>query len=342
MKIKVERADPYTTSVFPCLSFKLEIKYMQYQEALVGIEGWLLTDDEKRIADIKEYSNRESSNISHTIAAEGSSFDSQFREATCYITVLAPLDRRALNHIERRRMEERKRDVKLQLHLNVTSIDSKAVLLPVIPVKSENLGLNHISVPTSRGADTGELLATTYDPKFNPAHNNQWVLSGKDSPQFLSIEKDEINTDIKIPSSDWIHDFAPKLELGEYFIVEIPKGKKSIEEAWDYIDKAEESFRNWDTKGAYAHCREAGTLLNETIKGKFKNNPTIKKWNKTIGRFESLASLDLHTEDIKKENPEGEIKVGKSDTEHILIVTKALIKYAEELLHEGVIDKGDK
>ena len=185
-------------------------------------------------------------------------------------------------------------------------------------------------------------MATTYDPQFNPTHNNQWVLSGKDSPQFLSIEKDEINTDIKIPSSDWIQDYAPKLELGDYFIVEIPKGKKSIEKAWDYIDKAEESFRNWDTKGAYAHCREAGTLLNETIKGKFKNNPTIKKWNKAIGRFEKLASLDLHTEDIKKENPEGEIKVGKSDTEHILIVTKALIKYAEELLHEGVIDKGDK
>ncbi len=60
-----------------------------------------------------------------------------------------------------------------------------------------------------------------------------------------------------------------------------------------------------------------------------------KKWHKAMAKFESLASLDLHIEEIKGQKPEGEVKVGKSDTEHILIVTKALIKYAEELLKEG-------
>lgn len=348
MRIKVKSAGPCTTSVFPCLSFQLEIKYTQYQKALVGIEGWLLTDDEKIIADIKEYLNRES-HTSHSIAAEGSSHDSQFREEICYTTVLALLDRRALNHIERRRMEERKRDVKLQLHLNVTSIDSKAVVLPLIPVKSEDLGLKPISVPTSRGESDGELLATTFDPNFNPAHNNQWVLSGKDTPQFLSIEKDEINTDYTIPSSDWIQDYAPELELGEYFIVEIPKGKKSIEEAWDYIDKAEESFRRCETKGAYANCREAGKSLDSIVKGKLGNDSFVYKerWGRTYKRvknmsFNDLTSLDLHLEDLKKSYKPEDVKIGKTDAEHIILVTKALIKYAEELLHEGVIDKGDK
>jgi hypothetical protein len=45
-----------------------------------------------------------------------------------------------------------------------------------------------------------------------------------------------------------------------------------------------------------------------------------------------LTSLDLHEEDIKEEEPKGEVTIGKPETEHILIVTKALIKYAEELL----------
>ena len=51
-----------------------------------------------------------------------------------------------------------------------------------------------------------------------------------------------------------------------------------------------------------------------------------------FGLFNSSASLALHEEDFKKEKPVGDIKIGKAETEHILIVTKALIKYAEELL----------
>ena len=39
-------------------------------------------------------------------------------------------------------------------------------------------------------------------------------------------------------------------------------------------------------------------------------------------------------EDIKEERPEGDIKIGKAEAEHILVITKALIKYAEELLKE--------
>jgi len=36
----------------------------------------------------------------------------------------------------------------------------------------------------------------------------------------------------------------------------IPKGKKVIEEAWNYEEKAEECYRQWNTKGVYGNCRE--------------------------------------------------------------------------------------
>jgi hypothetical protein len=42
--------------------------------------------------------------------------------------------------------------------------------------------------------------------------------------------------------------------------------------------------------------------------------------------------LDLHTEEIKNERPEGRVEIKKEDTDHVLFVTKALIKYAENLL----------
>ena len=107
-----------------------------------------------------------------------------------------------------------------------------------------------------------------------------------------------------------------------------------IEDAWGYVEKAEDCYRNWNTKGAYANCREVGNLLGRVINQKFKNNPIIKKWKRAIQKFEPLTSLDLHEEDIKEQKPSGKITIGRPETEHILIVTKALIKYAEELLQE--------
>ena len=88
------------------------------------------------------------------------------------------------------------------------------------------------------------------------------------------------------------------------------------------------------SKLIYANCRETGSLLNEIVQNKFKNNVIIKKGKRAIKNFEHFSSLDLHTEEIKKEKPEGEVQIKKSDAEHILIGTKALVKYAEEILQE--------
>lgn len=123
-------------------------------------------------------------------------------------------------------------------------------------------------------------------------------------------------------------------------MVEIPKGKPIIQEAWNYIEKAEESFRRWDSKGIYGNCREVGNLLDGIIKEKFGKDSFIYKerWGRTYERFNNLASLGLHLEEIKKNskqyNPE-DIKINKVDAEHLLIVTKALIKLAEELSKES-------
>ena len=138
--------------------------------------------------------------------------------------------------------------------------------------------------------------------------------------------------------NDWLHDFAPKLGLGEYFVIEIPKGIGKIEDAWKYINTAEECFRRWDTKGVFANCREVGYLFNRLIEKKFgKKSFSYKElWGRTYQRFENLASLDLHIEELKKSETyvEEDVKIGKEETEHILILTKILAKYAEELLQK--------
>ena len=171
------------------------------------------------------------------------------------------------------------------------------------------------------------------------SRSNLWLISGNGNPIFTALNNEVLRKELTIPSSYWIHDYAPKLELGEYFIVEIPKGKETIEEAWQYIEKAEECFRRWDTKGAYVYCREAGSLLDGTLKTKMGKDSFIYKerWGRTYDRFNKFASLDLHLEDIKKSpgySPD-DVKINKTDAEHTLIVTKMLVKYAEELIEEG-------
>ena len=140
-----------------------------------------------------------------------------------------------------------------------------------------------------------------------------------------------------IPQSQWISNVLPGLGQPEYFLMEIPKGDRILEDAWRYLDEAENSYRNWNTKGAYANCRELGSLLNRTVVGKYgKDDFRSAKWSRAYASFENLASLDLHLEDIKKSESlsPADVKVFRADVEHLLFRTRCLLKYAQELLAE--------
>jgi len=337
MEIKKVLPKPYEKSILPGISFDVEIGYTKYEEAIISIGGWLETDDGKIIAEIRE-EVPEKAEYSE-IGARDSSFDKRFKEGVYKTTLIALLDRRALNHIEKRRMKDRKGDVKLTLNLDVKTVDSKAVISHVHEVKPEDIGLEPVEIYTTGKKTTDwNVLIYAYTPEYSSSRSNKWVLSGDGRPVFLAISNHFLKKEMRIPSTDWIHDYAPKLELGEYFVVEIPKGKGVIQEAWSYVEKAEECFRRWDTKGVYANCREVGYLLDRIIKEKFRKDSFNyrERWGRAYGRFEHLASLDLHLEQLKQKQQymTEDVKIGKDDAEHILTITKLLIKYAEELLGE--------
>ncbi|MCK4433933.1 hypothetical protein KAU92_00475 [Candidatus Bathyarchaeota archaeon] len=326
---------PYEYSIPPGIMFEIKIAYQKFHEAVISIEGWLRSNDGKILAKAVEASPSGQPKSSE-IGARGSIRDKNFKEEVYTSTLIARLEKKALNYIENRRIQNKKRDIFFTLDLNVRSIETRAEISHLHQTDPRPYLTKPLIVTKRSGAkDTGSLLAYAYDPEFFPSLTNLWVISGSGSQVFLSINQQSLKKEgIRIPSTDWIHDYAPKLELGEYFIVEIAKGKMTIKKAWEYVEKAEECYRQWDTKGAYANCREVGKLLSEVIKKRFRKSPMIKKWKRAIEKFEKLTSLDLHEEDIKEEVPKGEISISKADTEHILIVTKALIKYAEELLQE--------
>jgi len=340
MEIKQILCKPYEKSLFPSLKFDVEISYAKYQEAIIYIDGWIETDDGKIIAEIKE-ARQDISIPPCSLSAYGSSFDSHFEENIYKTILIAILNNVALKHIDNRRMMNRKGDVILNLILNVREVDNKARISFIHEIEPNQIGIEKKEIFTENGKTSNwYILAYASLPNFSSSTQNRWILSGDGNPIFLEIKGQTLKKKINIGLADWLHDYAPNLGLGEYFIVEIPKGMKLIKDAWVYIEKAEKCFRIWDTKGVYANCRECGKLLDRALQEKLGKDSFAYKerWGRTYKRFKNMsfsdfASLDLHIEDIKKSQRYHleEIKIDKPDVEHVLIVTKALIKYAEQL-----------
>lgn len=153
----------------------------------------------------------------------------------------------------------------------------------------------------------------------------------------MGFETPFVALSLEVPQSHWVAKVLPALGYREYFLVEIPKrGKQVIQAAWNLVAKADDAFARWDTKSVYAHCREVGTLLERTVKEKLggASFAYAEKWSRANEKFNHFASLDLHLEDIHRSAKygTGDVKVNKADAEHLLIGTKSLVKYAEELL----------
>jgi hypothetical protein len=331
MEVKVNSAKPYERTALPALQFDVEVKYNRFERAILGVSGHLRADDGKILSTLTEVSFQEGAETVSslgTLGARGSWYDKQFEEQTSSkFLLVAILDRAALDYIEKRRLSDAERRVLLNLELHVTFLVSRT--------RISHLHLTNEKTVLS-GNREGYRVAYAPDPNYYSSYTNLWILSGDGGPGFILVEKRVKTERIEISESAWIYNFAPKLGLGEYFIVEIPKGGDIVKEAWSYVEKAEEAFRRWDSKSVCAYCREAGKLLNRVVKERFGEESFVyrERWGRAYANFEKLASLDLHIEDIKQRYKAEEIKIGRADCEHLLIVTKSLIKFAEELLRE--------
>ena len=86
----------------------------------------------------------------------------------------------------------------------------------------------------------------------------------------------------------------------------------------------------------FAHCREAAIALGSLVE---KHRPedsflTGERWARASKEFNHFASLDLHLEEKKANGAylPSDVKIEKMDAECLLIFTKALAKYADELI----------
>lgn len=169
----------------------------------------------------------------------------------------------------------------------------------------------------------------TFVPPGQPAGTPRDVITE------LYSTRGELRVDV--PQSHWVKNILPALGDGENFLIEMPSGERNVKDAWDLLDEAETCFRNWNADGAYSKCRQLGHLMQSKIEARFGKDSfiTAERWGRAYKKFDHMASLALHLEDLKAKSskyPAAEVKVAKTDVEHLLIMTKALLKYGQDLL----------
>lgn len=138
-----------------------------------------------------------------------------------------------------------------------------------------------------------------------------------------------------IPQSHWVSKILPDLGGGKYFLVEIPESSRILTKAWEYIDEAERALGMWDVAAIASRCREVGDLLDRELGQKLGDSYGYKeRWGRAFNLLKHLASLGLHNEDISKDYPRENVKTTRADAELLIVVTKSLVKFAEEILKE--------
>ena len=156
---------------------------------------------------------------------------------------------------------------------------------------------------------------------------------------FTGIDRSFAQLYVDIPQSHWVDKILPAVGSSNYFLVEIPARSKYVGSAWSLIEKAEHAFVRWDTKAVFAHCREAGVALTALIERHHSGDDFLRaeRWGRAIKEFNHYASLDLHLEDKRasRDYASDRVLVEKMDAECLLLITKVLAKYAEELIDDG-------
>lgn len=224
---------PVKNSVIPAFKITLQIKHNSFIIPII-INGKLYSEKNLLISatNISTFASKITTGSLARLYAKGTRFDKEAEKIkTMNVNLTFFLSREAINHLEQARRANPKRDVVLRLELEILSIASSTEVFHAFLIdneKAKKLGLPIPEVYTSRGPRGGSYVVYSYDPEYGSYACNLWILSGSGSPSFLNFYKHTFNFNLRIPYSDWIHEFAPVFRIGEFFVIELPVIKEAV------------------------------------------------------------------------------------------------------------------
>jgi hypothetical protein len=82
MEIKVNSVKPYEKVALPALQFDVKVEYKRFERVILGVSGYLKSDDGKMLSTLSEASFQEGEEIRSlgTLGAKGSYRDKEFEE----------------------------------------------------------------------------------------------------------------------------------------------------------------------------------------------------------------------------------------------------------------------
>lgn len=217
-KIMLKNVKPFEASIDPALLFDFEITHDKWAFSTLVVEGSLFSEDKKFLAKLREAGDSGNNETLGELAARGSVRDSEFKERfnRHSVPMLATFSKKALDYIEETRDKNSKHNVVFNLQLRIKSAYSHVRLANVKPVVPQSFGL-----PKKVGQ--GKILTYENRDDWSTSYQNLWVLSADSGPVFLTIQDVKQAIRHEIPSSEWVYDFAPALELGKFWVIEIPQ-----------------------------------------------------------------------------------------------------------------------
>jgi hypothetical protein len=315
--------------LYPTLLFTVKIEHTQYQQGILSVEGWLKAKDGMLLARLTEKPMERRQEI----WARGTNTENLITTVGINVELVGQLDSISLERINNDRINDPLRDVNLKLELRVALIESSATVAHLFATPPPPT-LGKVDAQTSAGPKEAKLVLSTHDSHFVGVNADNWILSGRGGPSFLNVRTIKEECAHRIRAADWLADYTPKLGLGKYITLEIPSDGEMFQECMSHLSKAEEAFMRWDAKGVFSNCREIGSLLDKRLEQSLgaESFAYKERWGRG---FNHWASLDLHNEEIKNKYPTQDVSAKKSDAEVLLLTTKIMMKFAQELLEEA-------
>ncbi|MBU2594984.1 MAG: hypothetical protein KKG02_10655 [Candidatus Edwardsbacteria bacterium] len=314
MRIDKITVKPNQNSINSELVFEVDLFIYRPIEIPLEITGYLLTKDERKLA-----------NISTLLFESGKKFELAAHdnrgigEEKCKLIITSQLTDRSVEIIGSNRNNNKKGDVELKLDIYIKTLHSKTTLSCFTKLSEE--------MPVLSKRQKGEFILYNYDSNFRSSNEDMWVLSGKGGSVFLEQSTFNQKSEIIISSSDWVHDFCPVFNIGnfvvfEFFTPEFVKGSGTMAERLNGAIKALQDMKEEIIKGDWNSVIEKSRGVFELLRNKAEVKDLLEKDGYTAEAisnidqsFQSLFNLSskFHHKEDQGKNIMPDIRAAKED-----------------------------
>ena len=205
---------PNRDAINPELILKITLNVQRYLEIPLDISGILLTEDNKKLADI---SSKKFENVTKFDINAKTDFQERYTQQEISVILTTNLNEKMLDYIENIRYKNDKGDVNLKLTSRITYLFNKTQISHLYP---KNILLPTIETPNK--PEKMEILTHQNSQQASSRYTDLWIISGDSNQTMAEVNIFEATKNVKIPASDWVHDYCPVFGIGIFFVFNLP------------------------------------------------------------------------------------------------------------------------